>query len=108
MHVDIAHEITLPASLKLGDQVIPIRDQDGKVITLEEKWLLQEGREGEIVEHATLTQQIQQQLIDFWKPRWWKDTLPQLAERDRTCQLCQSISALRTFGTCGYFYRSMG
>ena len=77
VHVDIAKDLQLPASLRVPEQTIPIHAQDGQVLTLAGEWLLQEGVEAEIVEYASTPHAIQQQLREFWQMRWWKDPLPQ-------------------------------
>jgi hypothetical protein len=83
VHVDVKKDITLPATLQVLDAVIPIVGRDEQVLTLDGEWLLQAGQGGVIVKHANTVSQIHQQLIDFWKRRWWKEPLPQPAEWNR-------------------------
>ena len=83
IHVDINHELQLLASLKVLEQMIPISAQEGQVITLEGEWILQDGMEAEVIEHASTADKLHQQLIEFWKPRWWKDPLPKPEEWSR-------------------------
>lgn len=83
IHVDVKKEISLPATLQVMDATIPILGQDEQILTLDGEWLLQPGQGCTIVEHANTVPQIHQQLIEFWKPRWWKEPLPQPAEWDR-------------------------
>jgi len=92
--VDIGHQLQMPASVKVLDQMIPNSAQDGQVITLDGEWILQDGTEAEIIEHASTADKLHQQLIDFWKPRWWKDPLPKPEEWNRILNLPKHIYLL--------------
>ena len=83
IHVDLSHELQLPASFKVLEKVIPISAQDGQVLTLDGEWILQNGIEAEIIEHASTADKLHQQLIEFWKPRWWHDPMPKPEEWSR-------------------------
>jgi len=76
VHVDIEHDVQLPATVQAHEHSIPICSQEGQVITLDGEWMFQEGTEVEIVEQAATPEKLHRQLVDFWKPRWWKDPLP--------------------------------
>eukprot|EP00435_Cladocopium_sp_Y103_P067665 s345_g30.t1 len=76
VHVDVDHELQLPATVEVADMVVPIISQEEQVLTLEGEWLIQEGIPAEISKHAVIPMQVQDQLAQFWKQRWWKDPLP--------------------------------
>jgi hypothetical protein len=73
------------------EQVIPISAQDDQVLTLDGEWIFQDGTEVEIVEQASTTQKLHQQLVDFWKDRWWKDPLPKPEEWERIINFAKAF-----------------
>ena len=90
VHVDLHHELSLPASLCVADVTLPIGSQDGQVLTTEGEWLLQLGEAAEIQEHAVTPHQIQQQLENFWKKRWLRDPLPSATDWDRILRFAKA------------------
>ena len=91
VHVDLGHVIQLPANLHVMEQVIPISAQDDQVLTLDGEWIIQDGTEVDIVEQASTTQKLHQQLVDFWKDRWWKDPLPKPEEWERIINFAKAF-----------------
>ena len=83
----------MPASLKVLEHVIPIKEQEGQLLTLEGEWIMQEGIDAEIVEQASTVDKLHKQLIEFWKPRWWKDPLPNLEEWSRITNFAKAYLA---------------
>jgi len=91
VHVDLGHTLQLPANLHVMEQVIPISAQDDQVLTIDGEWIFQDGIEVDIVEQASTTQKLHQQLVDFWKARWWKNPLPKPEEWERIINFAKAF-----------------
>ena len=91
LHLDLDKPLQLPATLQTDSHNIPVNAQDGPVVSVEGEWLFEPGTEVEVQEHAVTPEQVHQQLMEFWGPRWWKDPMPSPSDWERILNFAKAF-----------------